>query len=272
MTLQRALFISLGGHGVLLTIFILSINLTQTKPVAMLVPHTTEPMKAIAVNQQQVAIELQKLKAAENRQRQLEQERVQQLQRQAKQARDQAIQEQKRLAQLAAARRKQELEQQQLAAKAKQLKVQQAAEQQRLATLKKQQEAKALEQKLHAEEQALLVKRLREEQQQLSAARSRQELSEINKYTTLITHAIGRQWIQPENTSRDISCVLFIRLAPNGEVLDVQLIATSGDSVLDRSAVVAVYKASPLPVPEDPELSTKFREIRLKVKPEGYLM
>ena len=272
MTLQRALLMSLGGHGLLLIVLMLNIHVMQTKPVTMLVPHNVEPMKAITFNQQQVEMELQKLKVAENRKRQLERDRVQELQRQTKQASEQAIQEQKRLAQLAAARRKQELEQQQLAAKAKQLKIQQAAEQQRLATLKKQREAKELEQKLRAEEQALLAKHLKEEQQDLAAARSRQELSEINKYTALITHAIGRHWIQPEGISRDISCVLFIRLAPNGEVLNVQLIASSGDTVLDRSAVAAVYKASPLPVPENSELSAKFREIRLKVKPEGYLM
>jgi colicin import membrane protein len=62
-----------------------------------------------------------------------------------------------------------------------------------------------------------------------------------------------------------------VRLGDGGEVLDVKLVRSSGYSQLDNSATAAVYKASPLPVPGDPELFEKFREIRLLVKPQGYL-
>jgi colicin import membrane protein len=38
---------------------------------------------------------------------------------------------------------------------------------------------------------------------------------------------------------------------------------------LDCSAIATVYKVSPLPVPTEPELFDKMREISLTVQPEG---
>ncbi len=60
----------------------------------------------------------------------------------------------------------------------------------------------------------------------------------------------------------------MIRLGPGGAVLNVQVSRSSGDPALDSSARAAVFKASPLPVPNDPDLFNQFREIRLTVKPE----
>ncbi len=52
-------------------------------------------------------------------------------------------------------------------------------------------------------------------------------------------------------------------------VLEVNLMHSSGDSVLDRSAQTAIYKASPLPVPSDPATFELFRDISLTVRPEN---
>jgi colicin import membrane protein len=58
-------------------------------------------------------------------------------------------------------------------------------------------------------------------------------------------------------------------LAPGGVVLDVQVTRSSGDVSLDRSARDAVFKASPLPVPENASEFNQFRQFVLKVKPEN---
>ena len=76
-------------------------------------------------------------------------------------------------------------------------------------------------------------------------------------------------WILPEHVDRQLFSQFRIQLAPNGQVLSVGLIRSSGDPVLDRSAQAAIYKASPLPVPTDSEMFNLFRDISLTVRPES---
>jgi colicin import membrane protein len=85
----------------------------------------------------------------------------------------------------------------------------------------------------------------------------------------MIVNAIGRQWILPENVDSSLSSKFRIRLARDGTVMEVSLMVSSGDAVLDRSAQTAIYKASPLPVPADTETFELFRDISLTVKPEN---
>ncbi|MCP3680467.1 MAG: cell envelope integrity protein TolA [Gammaproteobacteria bacterium] len=92
--------------------------------------------------------------------------------------------------------------------------------------------------------------------------------SEINRYTTQITQAIGEHWIIPVGADPSLSCRLDITLAEGGEVLNVNLVRSSGNSALDRSAVTAVLQASPLPVPSGTDFAL-FRHIRLTVRPES---
>lgn len=104
-----------------------------------------------------------------------------------------------------------------------------------------------------------------------SATQSAQNQGEIDKYKTLIIQAISQKWIVPDNVTKGLEAKLLVTLAPGGMVVDVKIIKSSGDAVLDRSAQTAVYKASPLPVPADSALFNKFRVINLIVRPEGIL-
>jgi colicin import membrane protein len=116
-----------------------------------------------------------------------------------------------------------------------------------------------------------LQKQLNDEETKLSSSKTSQaELSEIDKYKTQILQAIAQRWLVPDDVDHGLSCKLNIRLAPSGAVLNVTLAKSSGDSALDRSAIAAVYKASPLPVP-DTALFEKFRELSLTVRPEGVI-
>jgi colicin import membrane protein len=148
-------------------------------------------------------------------------------------------------------------------------------EQKRQAALAKQKQQQVAMDKKKADdkrkrEEALIDKQLAEEAYQLASARKSHYQTEIDKYRALITQAISQYWIVPGTASRDVSCVLLIRVAPGGVVLDVKVTRSSGDFVLDRSAMSAVYRASPLPMPADKELVDMFRELRLTVRPEGY--
>ena len=138
---------------------------------------------------------------------------------------------------------------------------------------------KELAEKLHAEkEKAALAKAEAERKKQADAAAAQQAAQnaenqariagEVDRYKALIVNAIGRNWILPENADSSKSSQFRIRLAPDGSVLDVSLIRGSGDPLLDRSAQTAIFKASPLPVPADPETFNQFRDIKLTVRPE----
>lgn len=91
---------------------------------------------------------------------------------------------------------------------------------------------------------------------------------EVDKYKALIIQAIASEWVIPENVDEKAICKLLVTVAPKGVVMNVQLIESSGNALLDRSAKTAVLKASPLPVPGG-DLFDNFRTIRLTVKPQG---
>ena len=93
----------------------------------------------------------------------------------------------------------------------------------------------------------------------------------VNRYKAMILEAISANWIVPDKVNKKLVCNFRIRLASNGTVLTVMLTKSSGDPVLDRSAEAAVYKASPLPVPKDPQVFNQFRVFNLTVRPEKVL-
>lgn len=161
---------------------------------------------------------------------------------------------------------------------------QQKAQQAKAAKIKQQQLAVAaaakrkaqqqkVKQQLQAAQQQLIQQQMTQEQQQLAAAaaaaQNQADQSEIDKYKAMIVQMISQNWLVPDNASKDLSCQLLIQVGPGGVVLNVQVITSSGNPQLDDSAVAAVMKASPLPVPDDPKLFDKFRKLRLTVKPEN---
>ncbi len=143
----------------------------------------------------------------------------------------------------------------------------------KLAQQKAVEKQKQLEQEqIKAAEQKALQQQLAQEQQSLAAASAEsteQIKSELDKYKALIIQAISQNWIVPTDVNRELSCELLIQVGPGGAVLNVQIARSSGDPGLDNSARTAVYKASPLPVPEDPDLFEHFRQLRLTVKPQN---
>lgn len=104
--------------------------------------------------------------------------------------------------------------------------------------------------------------------QQMIAARN---AATTDKYRHLILQAIAQQWIIPPEMNKHLETKLVVHLAPGGMVLEVIIVKSSGNMVLDRSAQTAVYKASPLPVPKNNGLFHTFRQINLTVRPEGVI-
>ena len=61
---------------------------------------------------------------------------------------------------------------------------------------------------------------------------------------------------------------MSVRVDPQGKVLSAKVIRSSGNQVFDRSAEKAVYRASPLPLPQEQELYQQFQELRFNFNPE----
>lgn len=129
---------------------------------------------------------------------------------------------------------------------------------------------KIAQQRRHALEDELRKRLQQESAQQVAAAAVRhQQAAVVDRYRGLIVQAISQYWLVPANLSRDIACELAIDLAPDGTVLAVNLLHSSGNPVLDNSARNAVWKASPLPVPHEVALFAPFRHLQLTVKKGG---
>jgi colicin import membrane protein len=108
---------------------------------------------------------------------------------------------------------------------------------------------------------------------QARRAKMRSELdeatsSEVTKYKELIQAKISRNIIMPPDVAESAEAIFLVTVLPGGSVMDnVKLEKSSGNTAYDNAAERAIYKAQPLPMPQDAELSRMFRELRLSVKP-----
>lgn len=247
-------------------------------------------IQARSVDQQEVMTAVNRIQQERLEKQQAEERRQVELKKQAELARQQRIQEERHLQKIKQeANQLETIRQQKIAEENKRLQAlerKKEQEKKQLAEIKKQQRAlqkKRDEQAAAQQAEQLAQKRKQEalekaerERKRLAAIEQAARVAQINeriagevdKYKALIIQAISREWILPDQVDGQLSSQFRIRLAPNGVVLEVHLMRSSGDPVLDRSAQSAIYKASPLPVPNDPDAFNQFRDIHLTVRPE----
>lgn len=182
-----------------------------------------------------------------------------------------ALEEKLRKEQLVKEQRSLEKQRQQAKAKALEQQQQQQLlkkEQRELRKQKLLQQQKELQQKLLAQEMSKESSALDKAHQQMQAEQTE---GIIDEYKAQIVQAIEQQWVIPSDADKNLSCQFVVRIASGGNVLSVTLVKSSGNQALDQSAEAAIYKASPLPVPDDPAIFENFRELRLKVSPKKRL-
>jgi colicin import membrane protein len=136
-------------------------------------------------------------------------------------------------------------------------------ERERKAKLEKERQAKLEKERLRQAELDRLM--AAEFEDSFSSAQSSRQLSEIARYKALIQAKISRNW-QVEPNMKGKSCTLAIRLASDGLVLSVK--RSRGDTKLCNSARRATLKSKTLPIPKDPEISSKFRDFDITLEPE----
>jgi colicin import membrane protein len=246
----RSLFLSLLLHAAAALLLVVNLDYFR-KPLDVVAE--VNLVQAVAVDAAKVDAEVRKLREEERREEQERERKVAELEAKAKQAEDKRKQETRELAELEKKKQQERQEREQ--------------EQERLAAVKKEQEE--LDKKRKAEDD----ERKRKEaeaamQKQLAAEQSRADQGVINQYAARIKNAIAQQF-NKEGLPPALQCTLTLRMVPGGEVVMVQVRHSSGNGVFDQRALAAVNKASPLPVPDDPRVFEKMRNIDLVFDPDN---
>jgi len=198
----------------------------------------------------------QELEAEQARIRQQEEAERQKLQQQAEERRRREEAERERQRQEALERQqREEAEKERLRQEAERKRLEDI-ERQRLENERKRQEAE------EAERRRRLDQELAEEEQRNAAMAS----GELAAYVFAIQQRIERNWIKPASAGLGLECVLSVRQVPGGQVTGVTIERCNGDDAVRRSIEAAVYKASPLPEPDNPMLFE--RNLRIIFKPE----
>lgn len=142
-----------------------------------------------------------------------------------------------------------------------------AEEKRRTEAARKAEEERKLKEDIERRQQEMLqrmeaeAKQLEEEARQQRQQRlSRQQ----SQYVAAIQNKVARNWLRPPGSTGTL-CTVVINQIPGGEITGVVVAGCDGDIAFQRSVEAAVRKASPLPMPADPELFT--REIEFVFKP-----
>lgn len=291
---KSSLIIAATVHVVLFLFLFTSFEFNSSLPYVVKSGTAQQPIvQATAVNQQQVQQAVQRLQQQQQEQQQAEADHIKQLQQQAANAKAEQAQALQNLQQLKANQQKvqaqQQLQQQQAAAKLAALKQQQITQQQNLAKLQSAQQAaaqnyQAQQQKLAAlqkkqvamskqslqsqDAKDLLQQELQQEQTQLNQAKAAYVQGIVNKYNAVVLQAIYQNWFIPPNTNPKLGVKLQVNVALGGAVSNVTVLDSSGDKALDQSATMAVYKASPLPIPtKNPAVYKQFQQFSITMTP-----
>lgn len=283
-----AVTLSVLFHLVLVIFFFFGAELFSEKKIES--KPTVNVVKATVIDESKVKAEAKKLKELEKKKKLQEKKRLEDIKKkrlaEEKKIADlqkQHAEQKKKLAQQKAeeAAKQAKLKQQQALKRKKEAEAEAEAEakKKKLAQAKKEKERLAKEKaaKIKAAADAKAAKEQAEREQALREQLEKEEqenqkrLAEkaVASYRDLIKQKVERNWIQPPGEIAGLNCVVRVRIMPGGDVIDAQVIQSSGNAVFDRSVERATRKAAPLPLPDDPRLASYFRILEFVFRPGG---
>jgi len=257
-------------HVVALLLLVVSLHFNQPQ---IITPPASRVMNAVAVDQNKVEAEIKRLREQDQKKleqqkaleekRRAEEKKIEDLKQEQEKLKQQKEEEQKRLKDVEAQRQKQEeekakieAEKQKALAEKKQLEEEkkQAEEQKRKAEADKKRQAEEKKKAIEEEKRREAEELEKQRQQELNAEEQSQRTGEaISFIQTEIGPHIGKFFNNPA-PGQGLKCKILIHITPSGEVVDANLIASSGMDAFDQQSIAAVYKAQPLPLPNDPEI------------------
>ena len=136
----------------------------------------------------------------------------------------------------------------------------------------------AAKKKKEAEEKRLAdeaeAARIQKEQDRLLAEMAGEETfndavnsGAMNRYVLAISQTIERNWRKPPSAPDNLKCILNVKQLPGGDVAQLSFGTCNADNVTKDSIEQAVFRASPLPEPEDPSLFA--RDLEVIFEPES---
>lgn len=113
-------------------------------------------------------------------------------------------------------------------------------------------------------EQQEAERKLKNQQEKALAVQSRLS-GEIDEYKARILHKIRSRIVMPPDLPGNPAAEFDVTLLPGGDILNIKLKKSSGFVVFDEATERAITLSRPLPLPADPALFPKFRNLSLKV-------
>ena len=259
----KAVIFSVVIHAAAFGVLVISIDMgakTFHKPAAKIV-------NAVAIDNKEVEMELQKLREIDEQKKKKQQEAEQKLKDAEKKLADAENKRRTEEKRLADARKKKEQEKKQREAEAEKLakikKEQEDLEKQRIIEEEKKRKAEQERQrKLAEEKQRQEAERKRKEQEealkkQLAEEQKAREAEQAKKDQQLLRNIYAELYQRVKNNFNisglppGLKCEIDVRVIPGGEIINASINRSSGNDIFDSRALVAVQKASPLPVPDD---------------------
>nr|WP_241263316.1 energy transducer TonB [Parahaliea mediterranea] len=120
---------------------------------------------------------------------------------------------------------------------------------------------------------------LREQREQMAESLAREEAARAAatademaaSYAALIQRTVTGYWSRPPSARNGMEVLLQLQLIPTGEIVDVRVLKSSGDTAFDRSAMNAVERAGRFPELKNlppRKFEETFRRFRLLFRPE----
>jgi colicin import membrane protein len=136
------------------------------------------------------------------------------------------------------------------------------AEKQRIAQEKRKKEAEEKRQREEALKKQLEAEQLTRTQSEAANA--------LTALVDRIATAVENNWRRPLNSAAGLQAKIRVKVSRSGDVLSANVVKSSGDPFFDKSAELAVKKASPLPFPSDPKYYEFINEFDLLFKPDDF--
>ena len=222
-------------------------------------PEPEPPQPDPAVQQR---IEAERLKRQQDLEQ--EQERIRQQQLVERQRLEQEAEERRRREEAERQRQEREAEERRQREEAELERQRQEAERKRLEDIERQrlENERRRQEAEEAERRRQFEAELADEQRRLDAMSS----GELDRYIFAIQRRIQQAWVPPASAVPGLKCVVQVRQVPGGQVVGVTITSCNGDAAVQRSIEAAVYRASPLPEPDNPALFD--RNLRITFEPE----
>lgn len=284
---QKVSFVFALSLHVLLVLFLI-ITFERTIVIPAEPPASAkEIIDAVMIDTKALQQEVARLDAVEAKKKAQEKARIQEVQRKEKEAKEKRLKEEALAKELKL--KNEELKKQAELQKQEQEKIKiehDKQEKARVAKLKAEQEelkkiqkekedAKAEKVKIEAEKKAAELAKLKaikdaqeRESQSQNTIRMNQDI--ISRYAAMMQSKIHKNWRQPIGFDYSgFTCKIAVRLMPTGEVIETNIVQSSGNIEFDRSTELAIRKASPLPMPDDPNVAKEFHQFTFTFRPEA---